>query len=170
MILRALDQAGDDFGRIERGFGVRHAGNGGETTRRGGVGTRFHRLLLGKPWIAQVDMDIDPARSDQAPTSVVFRYAIDRIDGSDRLNDPIPDEDVVKAIDPVGRVDDMSPPDEDRSINHAHRPFRGAAAISQKIAPEVLKGPEGGAIISGRIRLTGDTRETDPFRRYSKSP
>ena len=105
-------------GVIVHGVRVRHAGDGREAARHRGGGAGRHGLLVRLPRLAQVDVHVDEAGTDnEAGRQVDDGRTVDRKQiRADRGDDAVRHQDVGPAVDRLERIDDVPPSQEDRAI------------------------------------------------------
>ena len=116
--------------------GVRHAGNRRESAGDGGSGAGRHRLLVRLPRLAQMDMHVDEAGTDdETGRHLDDGGAVDRKVPSNRGNRAIRDQDVARAIDCLRGIDDLPSLQKDRALvrrqlgeRHGRPPFAALPA------------------------------------------
>ena len=109
--LRPL-QPGDPFRRIDNGLRVGHAADGSESSGSSGGGAGGDGFLVTLPGLAQVNMQIDEAGSDDQPARVEFlvRGAANLARRRDLGHLPIAQQDVHGRIDLGGGIDKRARP------------------------------------------------------------
>ena len=113
----------DHGGVVERRLRVRHGHDGGEASEGGGAGAGLDRLGLFVAGLAQVGVQVDEARYDEAAGGVEHGRALD---APSHCGDDAPlDEDVGDPV--AGRVDDASAFDHElvRTVRQPDLPSRG---------------------------------------------
>ena len=115
------DELGGGLG-VDRGQGVGHAGDGGHPAGQGGTGAGGDGLILLIPGLAEMDVDVDQAGTDDHPPGVDHDLGLLRA-AAHRQDSPPADPEVADLVEPLTRVDD--PPAGDLDRRQREPPRRG---------------------------------------------